>query len=66
MMVKSVTCRYLGDGEGGYPGQVAEGGVVEGVGWVVRVAGGDAEDAFGWAGGPVGRREGQPIVRARV
>lgn len=45
---------------------MAEGGVVEGVGGMVRVAGGDAEDALGWAGGPVGRREGQPIVRARV
>lgn len=45
---------------------MAEGGVVEGVGGVVRVAGGDAEDALGWAGGPIGRREGQPIVSARV
>lgn len=59
-----MTC--LGDGEGGYPGQVGEGGVVEGVGGVTWVVGGDTEDALRGCGGPVGRGEGQPVVRAGV
>lgn len=43
-----------------------EGGVVERVGRVVRVVGGDAENAFSRTSGPVGGGESQPIVRAGV
>ncbi len=52
--------------ECGNRGQAGELWIVEGSGWMRRVRIGDLEDDPLGRGGPVGRRESEAVVRARI